>query len=235
MHPLRNRLQALIQANLARPRQYEIVAKDEEATVYLYDLIDPYWGISAAQFVKDLAQLKAKTVHLRINSPGGDIFEARAIATAVSQHNNKVIAHVDGLAASAASYVALAADEVEMALGSFLMIHQAWALAIGNREDMLKMAELLEKLDGELVAEYVRETGNTEAQVREWVEAETWFTADEAVQNGFADRVAEQAAKAQAAWDLSAYAHAPPMDEPDDDAERAHAERERRLFVTEKI
>lgn len=244
MHQYRNRLQALIQQNLKKPRLYEIRndAATDEATIYLYDVIDSFWGIGAAQFVKNLNGLKAKTIHLRINSPGGDVFEARAMATAVAQHPSRIVAHIDGLAASAATHVALAAREVEMAAGSFFMIHNAWALAIGSKDDMLKMAELLEKVDGEIAADYVRQTENELDQVVAWMEAETWFTADEAIENGFADRLAaETTASARAqAWNLSAYEHAPPAPAADPNeqdrlaaAARAHQERDRRLRLAE--
>jgi ATP-dependent Clp protease, protease subunit len=161
-----------------------------EATIYLYDVIDAFWGVSASQFVKDLNAITAPVIHLRINSPGGDVFDGRAIATAIRQHKSKVIAHVDGLAASAASYVAIAATEVEMAPGSFLMIHNAWTIAAGNCEDFLATAAILEKIDQSLVEDYAKCTGCDPEQVKAWMCAETWFTAQEAIDNGFADRMA---------------------------------------------
>lgn len=178
------------------------------------------------------------------------------MATAVAQHGAKVIAHVDGLAASAATHVALAAAEVEIAAGAFFMIHNGWALALGDRDDMLQMAELLEKVDGEIAADYVRNTGNTLEQIKEWMDAESWFTADEAIEHGFADRLAGESqadlatARSQA-WDLSAYEHAPAGGAPAScqrcsaadeaetqrisEAERDHAERARRFKLTEKV
>lgn len=141
------------------------------------------------------------------------------MATAVAQHTSKVIAHVDGLAASAATHVALAAAEVEIAAAAFFMIHNGWAFAIGGKEDMLQMAELLEKVDHQIAADYVRQTGNSLEQVVEWMDAETWFTADESIEHGFADRLAPETAEALAVasatpWDLSAYEHAPRAPEP---------------------
>lgn len=165
--------------------------------------------MSAERFVKDLKSLTANTIHLRINSPGGDVFEGRAIATAVRQHSARIISHVDGMALSAASWIALAGDEVEIADGSYFMIHRAWALAMGNAEDLMDMAELLEKVDQDLVREYVAETGQTEDQIREWLDAETWFNADEAVEYGFADRKAESFEAAKNSWDVSVYSHVP--------------------------
>ena len=230
MHPARNRLMALIARNRASERKYEIRAEGDAATVYLYDVIDPFWGVSAAQFVRDLAAVKAPTINLRINSPGGDVFDARAIATAIAGHPSRVVAWVDGLAASAASYIALAADEVVMATGSFLMIHRAWTVAAGTAEDLLQTAGVLEKIDATLAEEYAQITGASLDQVNSWLTTETWFTADEAVQNGFADRVAETGAKASA-WDLSVYEHAPKVD----DEPHARDEAARRFALVENI
>lgn len=210
---MRNRIRALLNRKAdAQSRRFEVVNSTDtnEATIYLYDVIDSYWGIAAADFVKELAGITATTIHLRINSPGGDVFEARAMATALRQHKAKVVAHIDGLAASCASWIALAADEVEITKGAFYMIHRSWSFAMGNANDLKETAALLEKVDNELVAEYVRETGSTEEQITMWLDSETWFTADEAVEHGFADRLAAEAApKDQAAWDVSGFAHAP--------------------------
>ena len=117
----------------------------DSATVLLYDVIDAYWGVSAAEFAKTLAGLDVATLNLRINSPGGDVFEARAMVAAIRGFKGKVVAHIDGLAASAASYLALAASEVRINDGAFLMIHKAWTLAMGNSEDLLATAAVLEK------------------------------------------------------------------------------------------
>jgi ATP-dependent Clp protease protease subunit len=207
----RNRLLALVTANKDKPKRHEILNADgQEATVYLYDAIDSYYGVNAEAFVKDFNAITAPTIHLRINSPGGDVFDGRAIATAISQHKSNVIAHVDGLAASAASYVAIAADSVEMAPGSFLMIHNAWTFAFGNSEDLLSTAALLEKIDASLAADYSKKTGKAQSQIEQWMSAETWFTAEEAVAEGFANVVSEEPPEGvENAWDLSVFDHAP--------------------------
>jgi len=139
-------------------------SKGNEATLYLYDEIG-VWGIDATEFVKNLQEVKADTIHLRINSPGGDVFEARAMHTALKQHSAMVIAHIDGLAASAASFVAMAADEIEIVDGGFLMIHKAlsfmdiWGLF--NDEDLtelgtdlVKEKSLLAKVDDSIANDY---------------------------------------------------------------------------------
>lgn len=189
----------------------------EEATIYIYDAIvsEDFWGgVSAQSFVKELAGLTAPVIHLRINSPGGDVFAARAMEQAIREHSSKIIAHIDGYAASAASYLALSADEVLIAEGGFFMIHKAWTVAFGNSEDLMDTAALLEKVDASLVGTYARETGQDAEQIAAWMADETWFNAEEAVQYGFADSIAEAAPKAKAAWNLAAYAHAPKTEEP---------------------
>ena len=153
--------------------------------------------------------LDAPTIHLRINSPGGEVFAARAIEAAIRNHPARIVAHVDGYAASAASFVAVACDEVEIAPGGFFMIHKAWTFTAGNADDLLHTAEMLEKLDASLVDTYAKKTGCAPEAIAGWMKAETWFSAGESVEHGFADRVAEAAPKAQADWNLSVYANAP--------------------------
>lgn len=214
MHPL----QKLMLANRKRGFfRAEAATGSDEATIYLYDqivsdeLTAEWWGGVAPQsFVNELLAIDAPVIHLRINSPGGDVFAGRVMEQAIREHSSKIIAHVDGYAASAASYVALAADEVVVAPGAMFMIHKAWSVGWGNSDDLMQLAALLEKIDGTLADTYVRETKNDRQQVLDWMAAETWFTADESVEHGFADRVAEAAKVANhVSFDLSAYAHAP--------------------------
>lgn len=201
----------------AAGRRFEVKAEGDEATLYVYDVIvnsdaEAEWfgGVSPQSFAKALAALKSPTIHLRINSPGGSVFGARAIEQAIREHPSTIVAHVDGFAASAASFLMLAADSVEIAPGAMVMIHKAWALAYGNANDMLDMAALLDKIDGTLVESYAARTKQDREQIADWMAAETWFTADEAVQYGFADRIAGQDEDAKAlAWDLSAYLKGP--------------------------
>ncbi len=210
----RRLLQLIRDNNGKAPRALTVKAEGDEATLYLYDVIDPWWGVAAKDFVQALNGITAPTIHLRINSPGGDVFEARAMAAAMRAHKSNIIAHVDGLAASAATYVAIAAKEVEAVEGSFFMIHKAWAVAVGNTDDMLQMADLLEKVDDSIVADYAKKTGMARDELLALMAAETWYTAAEAKAAGFVDRVAgEQAAEGEAAdraqWNLAAYAKVP--------------------------
>lgn len=211
-----NKILQLLNDNRAAQRVFNVEASgDNEVTVYLYDTIvsDDYWGgVSATTFVKELAAITADVIHLRVNSPGGDVFAARAMETALRGHSARVIAHVDGLAASAASFLIMGADEIEISDSGFLMIHKAWSWAWGNADELRATADVLEKIDGTLVATYQTRTGQSAEDIAAWMTAETWFTADEAVEKKFADRKAGEAQQASAkasAWNLRAYANAP--------------------------
>lgn len=191
------------------PATARIEASGDEATIYVYDAIGAWYGVDAQRFAKDVAAIEASTIHLRINSPGGDVFDARAMKTALEAHKAKVVAHVDGLAASAASFLMLAADEIEIAPGAFIMIHDPWTVAIGNGADLRSSADLLDKVGGAIAADYVGKTGKSDAEVKAWMTAETWFEADEAIEHGFVDRKTEKPAATKAAFNLSAYRNTP--------------------------
>lgn len=236
------KLMQLLRENSAKERQPLNLLRAEgeaEATLYIYDVIDAYWGVSAAEVGKAIAGLGADVkLHLRINTPGGDVFEARAIKTALQQHTGHVVAHIDGLCASAGTTIACGADEVEIAAGGFYMIHNAWTFAMGNKTALRETADLLDKVDGAIVADYATQTGKTAEQLVAWMEAETWFTAEEAVANGFANSIAEKAdkgSKASAkAWNLAAYDKTPkallePEQPPEKDPAAVRAANQRRL------
>lgn len=190
------------------------------AHVYVYDVIDSYWGASAKGLVEALNEAGDKTVHLHVNSPGGDVFEARAMVSAVRAHQargHQVVAYIDGLAASAATYLALAGDQVHIADGGMFMVHNSWTLAWGNKAELRSTADLLDKIDGTIAADYARKTSASTEQIAAWMEAETWFTGAEALAAGFVDSVIEppKADDGKAArWNLSAYANAPKREEP---------------------
>lgn len=195
-------------------------AGTREATVYIYDPIvssqaeAEWWGGVAAQdLVPQLAKIEADTINLRINSPGGDVFAAQAISTALQQHPATVVAHIDGIAASAATAIACACDQVVMAEGAMYMIHNAWTIAVGDRNALMDTAALLEKIDNVLAQGYAARSGKSAADIAAMMDAQTWFTAQEAIDAGLADSMAQTKAKAQA-WNLTAYAKAPPPEPP---------------------
>ncbi len=237
MHPMQNRLSKLLALNRSAPRTYRIEAAGDAATIYLYDVIGYDWwtggGVTAKQFAHDLQAIKADTIHLRVNSPGGDVFEGRAMVAALQAVQAKVIAHIDGLAASAASFLVMHASEIEMTDGAFMMIHNGWTIALGDRHAMLETAALLEKIDAAIVDDYLKRAKADRETLAAWMDAETWFTAAEAVDNGLAYRIAAVDGKAKAlAWNLAAYEHAPSaLAEPDHDLDHAH--RMRRLEIVE--
>lgn len=211
-----NRLLNLLARNAKRGE-----FRAEGNTIYLYDVIvsskeEAAWfgGVDAETFVQTLKGMEGD-VALRINSPGGDVFAARAMAQAIREHDGKVTAHVDGYAASAASFVTSVADETVMGPGSMLMIHKAWSIALGNSDDFMATAGLLEKIDGTIVETYdaaAQRRGKEGADFAELMSAETWLTGAEAIELGLADAIADSGPKAKAQWDLSAYDNAPKIE-----------------------
>lgn len=170
-------------------RWYAIRARATGAEVAIYDEIGAY-GVSAKGFLADLGALPAGTpIDLRLNSPGGSVFDAVAIHNALKRHQGSVTVWIDGIAASAASYVAMAGDAIVMPENAFLMIHDPAGLVMGTAEDMRAMAEALDKVKGSLVSGYATKSGRTAEEVAALMAAETWFDAADAVAQGFADRM----------------------------------------------
>jgi len=198
----------------------------DEATVWLYDMIvsDSFFeGISAIDFAKQMTAIDAKTIHLRIDSPGGEIFAAQAMAQIIREHAAHTIAHIDGLAASAASWVALAADEVVISPGGMIMIHNSQTISYGDARDLKDTAALLEKVDGILIATYAEATGQDTQQIADWMDAETWFSAEEALLYKFADRIARNddvALENAIQWNLTAWSKAPSKSPANQDGNR---------------
>ena len=226
----KNRLLNLLKANAQAETKLRAEVKGEAAHIYLYDVIDAWFGVSAQMMVDALKSASGKTVHLHINSPGGDVFESVAMASAISAHDGDVIVSIDGVAASAATRVALAGKEIRIADSGLLMIHNSWTIAWGNAEEIRKTADLLDKVDAGIVADYTRKAGASEQQVRDWMAAETWFNAQEALDNKFVDAIDSTIQAAANKWDLSAYQNAPKQPERPADAVAAQiANRERKL------
>lgn len=203
---LSGRRRSLANANRKKPWRIENATADE-ADLYVYDIISP-WGVDPAAFVKELRAITASTINVHINSSGGDFFGAVAMKEALIRHPAKVVSYVDGLAASAASVVALAGDEIIMARGSFIMIHRATTFEHGTAPDFRRVAEVLDQVDASLAAMYTERLDLSAEEVLELLDAETWYGADEAVENGLADAVMERQAVA-AQFDLSQYRNLP--------------------------
>ncbi|CAN2533096.1 ATP-dependent+Clp+protease+proteolytic+subunit [Methylocapsa aurea] len=183
----------------------------DEASIYFYDVIGGWDQPTTEEIVRGIRALGAKTIHLRINSPGGLVFEATAIKTALEQHPAHVIAHVDGMAASAASTLMLAGDEIEIAPGAFVMIHNPSSLAWGDADEMRRCAEMLDAIRDSIASQYAARTGLSVEELTAMMKAETWLSAEQAVEKKFVDRIAARAPQAAnlRRFDLSAYDHPP--------------------------
>lgn len=167
---------------------------DGVATLRLYGPIDSwgdFWGVSALEFLDALDQVStnATDIRLHINSPGGEVFEGISILNALRQHPARVTAIVDGIAASAASFIATGADEVVMAPNTELMIHDAWGICIGPAADMHQVGDELDRISDNIASIYAAKADGDLADWRSAMLAETWYSADEAVAAGLADRV----------------------------------------------
>lgn len=209
-------LKNLLATNPARERHpVNMVQNAAEATIYVYDVIDADWGVGAKDVIAAISEAKdAKVLNIRVNSPGGDVFEGRAIMEAIKRFDGKTIAHIDSLAASAATSIALAADEVVMSDGALFMIHNASGLVWGDKNAMRDTANLLEKVEGAIVEDYTSKTGKDATEIVDMMNAETWMTAQEALDNGFIDSIVKTG-KAKNAWNLSAFSNAPTIPEPE--------------------
>jgi ATP-dependent protease ClpP protease subunit len=146
-------------------------------------------GIGAEDFAKEIALIDVETLDVRLNSGGGSVFEGQAIYNALHRHNAQVNIHIDGLAASIASVIAMAGDTINITEGSHIMIHKPWSMAIGDAESMRKEAEVLDSLESGIVDIYAARTNKSREQLASWIAAETWFKGQDAVDAGFADAV----------------------------------------------
>lgn len=191
----------------------------DEPTVYLYGDIGGWFGIDHLEFIKDFNKIDADVIHLRVDSGGGDIFAARAIKTCIQQHKAKVIAHVDGLAASAASFLIMGANEVEIVDGGFLMTHKALSgmdiLGYFNIDDLRdlitdinKEIDLHVQINQAIANDYAKKTKKPCAECLEWMNNDTWFNAQAALAAGLVDRVYDgEVVKGN--YDLSIYNNVP--------------------------
>ncbi|WP_448756868.1 ClpP-like prohead protease/major capsid protein fusion protein [Aggregatibacter sp.] len=183
-------------ANVTRTNNqswYSIKAKaNDTAEISIYDEIG-YWGITAKSFSKDLKALgnNLKQINLHIHSPGGDVFDGIAIYNLLKNHPANVTVYIDGLAASMASVIAMAGNEVIMPENAMMMIHKPWGIQGGDAEDMRKYADLLDKVENTLIPAYANKTGKTPEELAEMLSAETWLNGKECVEQGFADKLAE--------------------------------------------
>ncbi len=200
---------------------------EKEGEILIYgDITDWKWDesdVTASDFDKKLKALgDVETIKVRVNSYGGSVFQAAAIRNMLYDHSARVVAIVEGIAASAASYIITGADEIQVHENSMIMIHNPATVAWGDAKELIKAAEMLEKVEITLIAAYKEKTGKTEAELDKMMEDETWMTGKEAVEEGFADTLLEPVAmvasgkKLVAAgieFDLTKFSKKPPIEE----------------------
>lgn len=173
-------------------RWYEIKAKsDGPSEIWLYDEIG-IWGIGAKEFIAELNAVKSPEIDMHINSPGGEVFEGNAIYNAIKRHPATVTSYIDGIAASIASVIALAGDKVVVAENGLYMMHNPSGLVIGSADDMRRTADVLDKIRDTMIGVYAGKSGKSDSAIREILDAETWYNADEAKAAGFVDEIAEK-------------------------------------------
>jgi ATP-dependent Clp protease protease subunit len=162
-----------------------------DATITMFDVIGEDWwtggGVTAQKVAKQLRAIGDRPVEVQINSPGGDMFEGIAIYNVLREHPQPITIKVMGMAASAASVIAMAGDEIQIGAASFIMIHNCWVLAIGNRHDMRETAEFLEPFDQAMTDLYAQRSGQKADDIAKWMDAETYMSGSQAISRGFAD------------------------------------------------
>lgn len=187
---LRGRVTCGIKQSVMSRWDSSIVAEKSDNTISIFEPIGADWwtgeGMTAKRMAGILRTIKGD-VTVNINSPGGDVFEGLTIYNLLRQHEGSVTVNVLGLAASAASIIAMAADDLRMAKASFLMIHNAWTVASGSKEDLIEIAGMLTEVDSSLASVYADRTGKDQSEVEKLMSAETWLSGETAVNDGFAD------------------------------------------------
>lgn len=183
-------------------------------TITILDVIgEDYWsggGVTSKRVSAALRAIGDQDVVVEINSPGGDFFEGVAIYNALRQHPHKVTVRILGLAASAASVIAMAGDEIEIGKTGFLMVHNAWVVALGNRHDLIEAAETMAPFDDAMATVYSDRAGVRKSKAAEWMDNETYFNGEQAVELGLAtgflspDQISEDQTKAEAAKGVNA-------------------------------
>ncbi|WP_158088817.1 head maturation protease, ClpP-related [Thermoactinospora rubra] len=207
-------------AQVREPRQWFEFRNtgSDEAEILLFDEVGGWFGIYADEFVEQLNQVTASKITLRVNSPGGAVFQGLAIANALRAHPATVTVRIEGLAASIASVIAIAGDRVVAAPNSMVMIHDASGGCVGPASEMAKMAEILDKISDNIADAYAAKAGGTRAEWRQRMLEETWYTAEEAVEAGLADELLvpprsddpdDVTRRMTARWDLSVFRNAP--------------------------
>lgn len=194
---------------LDRPEWYKIEASaNDQAEILVYDVIGwPY--NDAGDLVRYVNSLGDKDILVRLNTPGGDVFDGMAIFNALANHKGKVTIRIEALAASMGSVLAMAGKEIQAYSNTMMMIHDPWTYMAGNQYELREMADLLEKISGQMLDVYAGRSKVGKREMKEIMKAETWYTAKEAKEKGFIDTILETGKAAKAQFDLTMYTNAP--------------------------
>ncbi|MFY9110760.1 MAG: head maturation protease, ClpP-related [Desulfomonilia bacterium] len=194
---------------LDRPEWYKIEASaNDQAEILVYDVIGwPY--NDAGDLVRYVNSLGDKDILVRLNTPGGDVFDGMAIFNSLANHKGKVTIRIEALAASMGSVLAMAGKEIQAYSNTMMMIHDPWIYTAGNQYELREMADLLEKISGNMLDVYAGRSKIGKREMREIMKAETWYTAKEAKEKGFIDTILETGKAAKAQFDLTMYTNAP--------------------------
>jgi len=186
-----------------------LVSNAAGQTLFIRGVIAPGYEANAADIVASLDKADtSKPLNIHFNTPGGSVFEGKEIAAAIRNYAGKTVANIVSLCASAGTSIAISCGEVVMQKGAFFMIHNAQGAAFGDKTALRDTADLMEKVELSIVDDYTTKTGKDASDVVAMMEAETWMTADEALEHGFIDRIAGNEGVANT-WNLSAYSKAP--------------------------
>lgn len=176
--------------------EFKAATEKTAGNLYLYgEISDVSWfedDVTPAKFQSDLQALgDIKNLNVYINSPGGDVFAGIAIYSMLKRHKAYKTVYIDGIAASAASVLAMSGDKIIMLKGTMQMIHKAWASVVGNRDDHQSIVDVLDRIDEQLADIYSERTGKSKEDIKKWMSDERWMTGEEALADGFADAVEE--------------------------------------------
>lgn len=194
---------------LDQPDWYKIEnISDEEAEVFIYSYIG--WPFNdAGDFAKALSAMKQSKITVRVNSPGGDALDGVAMFNAIKAHPSKIITRIEALAASAASYIAVAGQEKQAYKNTMIMIHEPMVGVAGNQHELRGVADILTQLNENMIDMYADNTNVGKRDLKAMLKAETWMTAKQAKEKGFIDTIIEAGSSAHAAFDLSMFANYP--------------------------
>jgi len=204
---------------------YSVKALSDDSTeILIYDVIGwPY--NDASGLIRHISDLGGKDILVRINSPGGDVFDGTAIFNTLKDYSGKVTVRIEGLAASMGSVIALAGKDVQAYPSTMMMIHEPWVYTAGNQYELQDIIEILSKISGSILDIYTGKTKTGKKEMREMMKAETWMTAKEAKEKGFVDTIIEAGKPIKAQFDLSMFANVPDELVRDEDLTERDAEK----------